>query len=76
MNPSTVSRLQLVGIETGLHGIREPLVRYATADHRWFKYLRLEPTLIVAKPSDRISMVLIPRAEVLKFAMPLIVKSL
>ena len=73
MNPSTVSHLQLVGIETGLHGIREPLVRYATADHRWFKHLHLEPTLIVAKPSDRVGMVPIPRAEVLKFAMSLIV---
>lgn len=55
-----VVHLQLIGIEASLHSIREPLVRYAATDHGWLKHLHFEPTLIVAKPCDRVGMVPIP----------------
>lgn len=67
-----IIHLQLIDIETSFHRIREPLVRYVTTDHGWFKHLHLEPALIIAKPCDRVGMITIPCTKVFELPVTLV----
>lgn len=66
------THLELIDIETSLHRIREPLVRYVTTDHGWFKHLHLEFILIVAKPCYRVGVIPIPCTKVFELPMTLV----